>query len=157
MDDGMSVLGLATRGDGDRLSVRLVEVSRDADDVSVFVLDAWVATKGRDDASQLADVHDVLVNAVDSPRLGSVSVVAVKRPESPPSRPSKAYDRRTRFEAVAMLAAKHCGVRYMDFRKRQLRDGSELLAVASSVDGAPTDEVSVEALSAACAAISLAA
>src|SRR5579884_1277082 len=105
-DDAMTALGLASRGDNDRLSMWLVEV-RLAEDgaVAVAVHEPWQATKGRDEASQLIDAHDTIRNALDSPTLGEIAAVAVKRVETPPSRPSNPYDRKVRFEGAAMLAA----------------------------------------------------
>jgi len=154
MPDVTGALGLASRGDNDRLSVWLVEVTVDIDGlVRVAVLEPWKGTRGRDDASQLIDVHDAVVNALDSPRLGAVDVVAVKRVESPRGRPSKPYDRRVRFEAAAMLAASGKGRRYFGFRSNQLGPGHELAARARAANGAPTDGEGLEAVDAACAAL----
>jgi hypothetical protein len=69
MSDELGALGLASRGGDERLSVWLVEVRLDANDkVDVSVLDAWQGTRGRDDASQLIDVHDAIVNALGRSR-----------------------------------------------------------------------------------------
>jgi hypothetical protein len=155
MSDDLVALGLASRGDGDRLSVWLVEVRLNADNaVDVTVLERWQGTRGRDDASQLIDVHDVIVNALDSPRLGPIKAVAVKRAESTPGRPSNPYDRKIRFEGAAMLAAHAQGKRYFGYRKIQLGRGKELAERARAAAGAPSDAESLEALDAACAALS---
>lgn len=154
MADELGVLGLASRGDNDRLSVWLVEVAVDAnDDVRVAVLDSWQGTRGRDDASQLIDVHDAITNVLDAPRLVPITAVAVKRTEAPPGRPTKPYDRKVRFEGAAMLAAHSKGQRYIGLRTNQLGPGRELSARARAADGAPTEPEAFEALDAACAAL----
>src|SRR5688572_29663991 len=124
MPNELTVLGLASRGDKDRLSVWLVEVQLTEDgEVDVATLESWQATRGRDDASQLIDVHDAISNALDAPRLGPISAVAVKRTESPPGRPSTPYDRKVRFEGAAMLAAHAQGKRSFGYRSNQLGPG----------------------------------
>lgn len=151
MSDDVTVLGLASRGDSDRLSVWRVEVQVKGDgSVEVLELDPWQGTRGRDDASQLIDVHDAIVNVLDSPRLGTVCAVAVKRTESPRGRPSNPYDRRVRFEGAAMLAAHAQGKRYFGYRKIQLGRGSDL---AKQARATPLDDEALEALDAACAAL----
>lgn len=148
------MLGLASRGDSDRLSVWFIEVRVAEDgDIEVATLEPWQATRGRDDASQLIDVHDAISNAVDTPRLGAIAAVAVKRVESPRKRPSNPYDRRIRFEGAAMLAAHGAGKRYFAYRSNQLGRGAELASKARTVTGAPTDSEALEALDAACAAL----
>jgi hypothetical protein len=154
MADSLGALGLATRGGDDRLSVWFVEVNVDEEeDVVIDVRNSWQGTRGRDDASQLIDVHDVIVNALDSPHLGEITAVAVKRAESPRGRPTKAYDRKVRFEGAAMLAAHSQGKRYFDFRTNQLGPGKELARQARSLSTCPTDTEALEALDAACAAL----
>lgn len=154
MSDDLTVLGLASRGDSDRLSVWRVEVQVKGDgSVAVAELDAWQGTRGRDDASQLIDVHDAIVNVLDSPRLGVISAVAVKRAESPPGRPSKPYDRKVRFEGAAMLAAHAQGKRYFGYRKNQLGRGSDLAEQARAAAAVALGAEALEALDAACAAL----
>lgn len=156
MADQATALGLASRGDNDRLSVWFVEVRRSEDGgVAVAVRDPWQGTRGRDDASQLADFHDALANALDSPTLGATDAVAVKRVESPVrGRPSNTYDRRVRFEAAAMLAAHQEGKRYFDYRTNQLGPGREIAEQARACESAPQDDEGLEALDAACTALS---
>ena len=154
MSDDVAVLGLASRGDSDRLSVWRVEVQVKGDgSVDVVELDPWQGTRGRDDASQLIDVHDAIVNSLDSPRLGTISAVAVKRAESPRGRPSNPYDRKVRFEGAAMLAAHKQGKRYFDYRKNQLGRGSDLAEQARATASTPLGVEALEALEAACAAL----
>src|SRR4051794_14962028 len=91
--DDLSVIGLASRGDKDRLSVWFVAVRLLPDgQVDVRELESWQATRGTDDGSQLLDVHDAVVNAIDAKKLGKPNAVAVKRVETPRGRPSKPYD-----------------------------------------------------------------
>jgi hypothetical protein len=152
--DEVTVLGLATRGEKDRLSVWLVEVHFEADgSIAVVELDPWQATSGADEGSQLVDVHDAIVNALDAPRLGPVEAVAVKRVEMPRGRPSGSYDRRLRFESAAMMAARRQGKRYFSYRRNQLGRGSHVSARARSADGAPTSTEALEALDASCAGL----
>jgi hypothetical protein len=152
--DSTTVLGLASRGDKDRLSVWLVEIGLDVDgEVSVAVREPWQATRGRDEASQLIDAHDTITNAIDAPRLGAVAAVAVKRTESPPSRPSSAYDRKVRFEGAAMLAAHVSGARYFQYRRVELGRGKDIVTVARAAAGAPSEGEPLEALDAACAGL----
>jgi len=154
MPEDVAVLGLACRGDSDRLSVWRVEVQVKGDgSVGVVELDPWQGTRGRDDASQLIDVHDAIVNALDSPRLGAFSAVAVKRTESPPRRPSNPYDRKVRFEGAAMLAAHAQGKRYFGYRKNQLGRGSDLAEQARAAAATPLGDEALEAVDAACAAL----
>ncbi len=155
MLEEVAVLGLASRGDSDRLSVWLVEVRlAEGGDVQLATLEPWQATRGRDDASQLIDVHDAISNTIDAPRLGPIAAVAVKRVESPRGRPSNPYDRRLRFEGAAMLAAHGAGKRYFAYRSNQLGRGTELASKAREATGAPADAEALEALDAACAALS---
>ena len=135
----MTVLGLASRGDSDRLSMWCVEARLDEDgNVAVAVHERWYATRGRDDASQLIDAHDTIINALDSPELGDVKAVAVKRTETPPAgRPGNAYDRKIRFEGAAMLAARVQGKRYFQYRNNQLGRGDSIFDIARSAGGAP--------------------
>ncbi len=155
MSDGATtVLGLASRGDEDRLSVWLVEVQLGDDGtVAVAVYERWRATKGRDEASQLIDAHDTVRNALDSPQLGAATAVAVKRVESPPGRPGNPYDRRVRFEGAAMLAAHVQNKRYFQYRSNQLGRGAAITAKAHAAPGAPSDDGPREALAAACTAL----
>ena len=156
MSESTTVLGLASRGDSDRLSVWLVEVQLDEDgQVKVAVHDAWQATKKRDDASQLIDAHDTIVNAIDAPTLGTVKAVAVKRTETPQfGRPGNAYDRKIRFEGAVMLAAHAQGKRYYAYRNNQLGRGQDIAKQARSADGAPKEGEALEAMVAACAGLS---
>ena len=139
-DSPITALGLASRGDGDRLSMWLVEVSVDEDDnVAVATYQPWRATKRRDEASQLIDAHDVIRNALDSPQLGDIAAIAVKRTEAPQrGRPGNAYDRKVRFEGAAMLAAHVEGKRYYQYRSNQLGRGKELAQKARAASGACT-------------------
>lgn len=155
MTDGATVLGLASRGDNDRLSVWLVEVQLDDDGhVAVVVREPWQATRGRDEASQLIDAHDTIKNALDAPKLGAVGAVAVKRTESPVAgRPSNSYDRKVRFEGAAMLAANALGTRYFQYRNNQLGRGKDIAKTAGAAPGVPSEDEPLEALAAACAGL----
>lgn len=147
-------LGLASRGDKDRLSVWLVEVAVDEDgEVAVACHEPWKATKARDEASQLIDAHDAIRNALDRPKLGYVAAVAVKRTETSPGRASTPYDRKVRFEGAAMLATHAEGKRYMQYRTVSLGPGAELRAKAEACATAPSDAESLEAVAAACTAL----
>jgi hypothetical protein len=102
----------------------------------------------------LVDAHDAVVNALDAPVLGPVSAIGLRKAESLHGRPSKPYDRRTRFEGAAMLAARAKGKRFLDYRGSQLGRGAALAKKAQAADGAPIDGPALEALNAACAALS---
>ena len=155
MEDGVAVLGLASRGDADRLSVWIVEVAIDErGDPSVCVRERWQGTRGRDDASQLADAYAAIANAVDAPVLGArIEGVVVKRTEVGRGRPSGPYDRRIRFEAAAMLASLSKGRRYWAYRTNQLGPGAELAQRLSALADAPDDDENQEAANAACVAL----
>jgi hypothetical protein len=153
--DSTTLLGLASRGDNDRLSIWLVEVQLDDDgQVRVAVREPWQATRGRDEASQLIDAHDTIKNAIDAPSLGPIAAVVVKRTESPVrGRPSNSYDRKVRFEGAAMLAANAMGTRYRQYRNNQLGRGADIANKARAASGAPSEDEPLEALAAASAGL----
>src|SRR5436190_293457 len=99
MQEVLTVLGLASRAGGERLHARMVAVALSSDDdLEVRSVEPWEGTRGTDDARQLVDLHDAIVNVLDPKRQGAPQAVAVKRVESPSrGRPSAAYDRRIRF------------------------------------------------------------
>lgn len=155
MSDGAVVLGLASRGDKDRLSIWIVEVGVDEGGASAIrVREPWQGTKGRDDASQLCDANAAIANALDAPALGArIEGVAVKRTEVGRGRPSTPYDRRIRFEAAAMLAALGKGRLYSAYRTNQLRPGAALAERVLRLSDAPGGDEDREAVSAACVAL----
>jgi hypothetical protein len=100
------------------------------------------------------DLVDALTNTLDRKRHGAPIALAVKRTESTMGRPTTQYDQKVRAEGAAMVAASAQGRRYFPYRRNQLGDGADLAAEASSHRAYPSDKEGVEAVAAACAAIS---
>jgi hypothetical protein len=120
--------------------------------VSVEPLEEWHSTP-EDESRSLADLANALANTLDPKRHGAAQAIAVKRTEGTPSRPTSAYDQKTRAEAVAMIAASTQGRPYFHYRRNELGDGRQLHEMAAGRPGYPSGDEARDAVAAACAAL----
>jgi hypothetical protein len=150
--DELAVLGIATSSRDGALIVSRVIVRLTGDDVEVERLKPWQGTP-RDEARSQRDLVDALGNVLDRKRDGAPEALAVKRPESPVSRPTVPYDQKTRAEGAAMIAATSQGRRYFSYRKGQLGHGEALNEAAKAHANYPSAEGEQDAVAAACAAL----
>lgn len=143
------MLGVASRCPEDRLTVTFVSVV--APELAVTVHAAWRGRVGTAPKQQLADLITTAQTRLEQ---AGARAVAVKRAESPASRPTVQYDHRTRLEGAVMVAAP-ADVMYRSYRMQELKGrlGDTPLEAAGGCCGVELDEVEGEALAAACAAL----
>jgi hypothetical protein len=154
-DEPLAILGLSTGVLDEALIVHRVVVRATDGEVSLTVTPAWRATR-KDEARSLADLVDALSNALDRKRSEAPDGLAIKRVETPVrGKPSKSYDKRTRAEAAAMVAASHQGSRYFGYRTNEIKPrGKSLRTSVEQLGDYPDDPDLRDAINAACAALS---
>ena|ERR1700761_6747329 len=152
---GRTVLGVASRAGGQRLTVYVASVTiSEAGSIEVDAREAWKGSKAQDTGRELTDLHDAFSNLLEGTS-DKPEAIAVKRVECPQrGRPASSYDDRIRFEGPAMLAAVGQNCRYFAYRKNELARAHQLIAEAKRCDGWPGDDEPTEAAEAACAALS---